>query len=61
MENKIKCEVKNCVYHTTQNHCTADCITVGVKNVLVEQDNAIKCDDPFGVMRLSYDHLRKII
>ncbi|MBQ7961101.1 MAG: DUF1540 domain-containing protein [Clostridia bacterium] len=29
MENKIKCEVKNCVYHTTQNHCTADCITVG--------------------------------
>ncbi len=28
-DNKIKCEVKNCVYHTKQGECTAKCITVG--------------------------------
>ncbi|MBO5934918.1 MAG: DUF1540 domain-containing protein [Clostridia bacterium] len=32
MENKIRCEVKNCIYHTKQDHCTASCIEVGNKN-----------------------------
>jgi hypothetical protein len=37
------------------------CREVGVQNVLVEQDNAVKMDDPFGEMETSFRHLRPII
>lgn len=33
----------------------------GVENVLVEQDNAVDFDDPFGQMEISFRHLRPII
>lgn len=37
------------------------CRELGVKNVLVEQDNAVKMDDPFGEMEFSYNHLKNIV
>lgn len=37
------------------------CREVGVENVLVEQDNAVKKDDPFGEMAASFRHLRPIV
>ena len=40
---------------------TAACREVGVENVLVEQDNAVKMPDPFGEMRQSFTHLRPIV
>ena len=33
--NKIKCEVKNCVYHEGKDTCTANCIEVGTCNACV--------------------------
>ncbi len=40
---------------------TSVCERLGVKNVLVEQDNAVKTDDPFGEMAFSYNHLKDIV
>ena len=40
---------------------TAVCEELGVKNVLVEQDNAVKMEDPFGEMAFSYNHLKNIV
>ena len=40
---------------------TAVCEKLGVKNVLVEHDNAVKMDDPFGEMAFSYNHLKNIV
>ncbi len=40
---------------------TAVCKKLGVKNVLVEQDNAVKMPDPFGEMAFSYKHLKNIV
>ena len=40
---------------------TAVCEELGVCNVLVEQDNAVKMDDPFGEMAFSYNHLKNIV
>ena len=37
------------------------CKQIGVKNVLVEQDNAAKTPDPLGEMQKSFAHLRPII
>ena len=37
------------------------CREVGVKNVLVEQDNAVEAEDPFGEMEKSFRHLRAIV
>ena len=37
------------------------CAKVGVQNVLVEQDNAPKCPDPFAEMEFAFNHLRPII
>ena len=36
------------------------CKSIGVENILVEQDNATKTDDPFMEMKLSYDYLKKL-
>ena len=33
----------------------------GVKNVLIEQDNAVKFEDPFGQMEIGFKNLRPII
>lgn len=38
----------------------AACKKVGVKNVLVEQDNAPMKEDPFGEMQKSFNHLRPL-
>ncbi len=40
---------------------TEVCRELGVKNVLVEQDNAVKLPDPFGEMAFSYGHLKSIV
>lgn len=40
---------------------TAVCEEIGVKNVLVEQDNAVKMEDPFGEMAFSYNYLKNIV
>ena len=40
---------------------TAACEKLGVQNVLVEQDNAVKMEDPFGEMTFSYNHLKNIV
>jgi hypothetical protein len=40
---------------------TKVCEKLGVVNVLVEQDNAVNMDDPFGEMAFSFSHLRPII
>ena len=37
------------------------CREVGVKNVFVEQDNAVEAEDPFGEMEKSFRHLRAIV
>lgn len=37
------------------------CQKIGVKNILVEQDNAVKMSDPIGQMEISFKHLRPII
>ena len=37
------------------------CASLGIKNVLVEQDNAPEFDDPFEQMQRSYNHLEKMI
>ena len=37
------------------------CRSIGVENVLVEQDNATKTDDPFMEMKKSYDYLKKTV
>lgn len=37
------------------------CRSIGVENVLVEQDNATKTDDPFMEMKLSYDYLKETL
>ena len=37
------------------------CADLKVQNVLVEQDNAVKFDDPFGQVATSFAHLRPII
>ena len=33
----------------------------GVENVLIEQDNAVDFDDPFGQMEIGFRNLRPII
>ena len=40
---------------------TAVCREIGVRNALVEQDNAVDAPDPFDEMRRSFDHLRPIV
>ena len=37
------------------------CADLNVQNVLVEQDNAVKFDDPFGQVAVSFAHLRPIV
>lgn len=37
------------------------CRGVGVKNVLIEQDNAVEAADPFEEMKLSYEYLKDIV
>lgn len=39
----------------------AKCREVGVKNVLVEEDNAVEKEDPFSEMGNSFRHLRTIV
>ena len=39
----------------------AVCQEIGVQNVLVEQDNAVKSPDAFADMAASFNHLRPIV
>lgn len=34
-ENKVKCDVKNCVHHSGKDSCTANCIEVGTYDACV--------------------------
>ena len=34
----VKCDVKNCVYHSGEKHCTAKCIAVGPQSTQTSAD-----------------------
>ena len=36
------------------------CNSLGIKNALVEQDNADKAEDPYEEMRISYENLKSL-
>ena len=38
----ISCEVKNCVYHSKSDNCTANCIKVG--NAQAKHECETKCE-----------------
>ena len=34
----IKCDVENCLYHTTENHCRKDKVNIGNRNAVCEEE-----------------------